>query len=129
MSDAAVASLVTGLITITTMVVGFLTLWLKLRYGVESKIDTNTLLTKQGAAAATEHAKVASEAASSAMIAAETLNRSLNGELDIRIKNVVSAAVSPLADALRIHAAQDEKNMVEIRDILRSLTTQAVICQ
>ncbi len=61
MSDAAISSLVTGLITVTTMVVGFLTLWVKLRYGtqmaekaaskaaeVEDKIDANTVLTVKG---------------------------------------------------------------------------------
>ncbi len=33
MSDAAILTLVSGLVTISTMVFGFLTLWVKLRYG------------------------------------------------------------------------------------------------
>lgn len=51
MSDAAVATLVSGVVTIVTMLVGFLTLWVKLKYGVEktkdveSKVDHNTALT------------------------------------------------------------------------------------
>ncbi len=35
MSDAAIAQVVAGLITITTVVVGFLTLWVKLKYGAD----------------------------------------------------------------------------------------------
>lgn len=59
MNDAAIANVVTGLVTITTLVVGFLTLWVKLRYGaeqaekaarkadvVERKIDYNTTKTE-----------------------------------------------------------------------------------
>lgn len=65
MSDAAVANLITGAVTITTLVVGFLTLWVKLRYGVkkaeevsvkaesvENKIDHNTILTQEAKDAA-----------------------------------------------------------------------------
>lgn len=70
MSEAAITSIITGLVTITTLVIGFLTLWVKLRYGVakaetialqaesvENKIDHNTHLTVQ----AKEAAKKASE--------------------------------------------------------------------
>jgi hypothetical protein len=59
-SDAAIAHTVTGLVTITTIMVGFLTLWIKLKYGfeqtsslsaktqtVEDKIDANTQKTEQ----------------------------------------------------------------------------------
>ena len=65
MSDAAITALVSGLVTITTIVVGFLTLWVKLKYGAEKvdyvaqKLDANTELTseaKDAAAKASEHA-------------------------------------------------------------------------
>ena len=83
MSDAAVVAVVTGLVTITTMVTGFLTLWVKLKYGVRvseeasesaklavvkadetasivgTKIDHNTAMTaetKEAATKANEHA-------------------------------------------------------------------------
>lgn len=83
MSDGAVASLVSALVTVTTMVIGFLTLWVKLKYGtrmaeeaavhaqtavvkaeetasaVSSKLDENTALTveaKEAATKASEHA-------------------------------------------------------------------------
>src|SRR5689334_13108395 len=60
-SDSAVASITASLVTIATMVIGFLTLWIKLKYGedrdkelkakadlVEAKIDVNTKITKAG---------------------------------------------------------------------------------
>lgn len=91
MSDAAITAIVSGLITITTMVIGFLTLWVKLKYGadkaeeasehaaravvkaeeaavkaicVEDKIDANTALTaevKDAATKASEHAVICDE--------------------------------------------------------------------
>lgn len=58
MTDGAITTIVAGVITVTTMVVGFLTLWVKLKYGaekaeetaskvkvVEGKIDDNTRIT------------------------------------------------------------------------------------
>ena len=73
MSDAAVTILVAGLVNVVTMVVGFLTLWVKLRYGVEkadsiarkadlveTKLDHNTQVTTQAAeeaARASAHAE------------------------------------------------------------------------
>lgn len=61
MSDAAITAITTVaacVVTVTTLVVGFLTLWLKMRYGaekaeeaaakakvVEAKLDANTLTT------------------------------------------------------------------------------------
>lgn len=65
MSDAAIANIVTGIVTIVTLVIGFLTLWVKLKYGaekaeeaavkadiVESKIDANTKISAAAAASA-----------------------------------------------------------------------------
>lgn len=70
MSDAAISSIVAGVLTLATMVIGFLTLWLKVKYGVdrvnavEGKIDHNTNLTTQAAdaaAKASEHALTCDE--------------------------------------------------------------------
>lgn len=53
MSDAAIASIVTGFVTVMLSLIGFLTLWAKLKYGekkveaVSTKIDANTALTKK----------------------------------------------------------------------------------
>jgi predicted nucleic acid-binding Zn-ribbon protein len=38
MSDSAIASIITGVVTVMTAIIGFLTLWVKLKYG-EAKID------------------------------------------------------------------------------------------
>lgn len=59
MSDAAITTLASSLVQIVLTVVGFLTLWVKLRYGVEvsqkaankaqdveSKLDANTVTTE-----------------------------------------------------------------------------------
>jgi len=90
-----------------------------------SKIDENTKLTKLGTTEATVNAKTAAQAAHSAKVAAESLSKSFDGELDVRIKNVVASAVDPLRSELKAHAAQDERNMVEIRDTLHKLTRTA----
>lgn len=64
MSDAAITAIVSGVITVAGMVVGFLTLWVKIKYGVEkvkeveSKVDANTVLTGEARSAsvrASEH--------------------------------------------------------------------------
>ena len=62
-----IASIVTGLVTITTTVVGLMTLWLKLKYkvaGVEDKIQTNTEITQRAERAAdraVEHTEACDE--------------------------------------------------------------------
>ena len=138
MSDAAVATLVAGLITIATMVVGFLTLWVKLKYGekktdeltkqsqtVEAKVDANTALTRSGTSAATRSAEVAAATATgAAQTAAKThaateaiavnIEKKLNGGLDVAIEKVVG----PLRQSLVEHAVNDERNM---RDIMSAL--------
>lgn len=85
------------------------------------KIDTNTEITKRGTHEAAANAIDAAEAASSAKEAADRLSRTLNGDLDIRIKNAIDAAVAPIHVAIETHAGHDEKNMEEIRGILSEL--------
>ena len=123
MSDAAVANLITGLVTITTVVVGFLTIWVKLKYGVqkaeeaatkakvvEEKIDNNTA--------------VAAFTATVAKVAADNLSEQINGLLDNRITVIVERHFGPLREELKAHSAQDEKNMNEIRDVLNRLVSK-----
>lgn len=66
MSDAAVASIVSAVVTVATMLAGLFTLWIKVAYGVtkveetSSKLDSNTHITNQAKDAATkayEHAE------------------------------------------------------------------------
>lgn len=59
MSDAAITTIVTGVVTCVTLIIGFLTLWVKLKHAatkaeaaatkaqeVELKLDSNTILTR-----------------------------------------------------------------------------------
>lgn len=125
MSDPAIATIVTGLVTITTMIVGFLTLWVKLRYGVESKITANTELTRAGTATATANAKIAASAASiaaeKAVLTENKITSMLNGELDTRMRGIVKESFDVLNTTFSAHAEQDDKNMKEIRDALSGL--------
>jgi uncharacterized protein YukE len=106
-----------------TMVIGFLTLWVKLRYSekkaqvVEAKIDTNTQITREGAKEAAATAKEVAKTASAANLAVENINKKLNGGLD----NALEGAIKPLRDAFQDHYLQDEANMKEIRSALANL--------
>ena len=100
-SDSAVAILVSGLITVTTMVVGFLTLWVKLKYSaeraeeaaikaeeavvkaevVEGKIDRNTIATRD----------VESKIDCNTLIT-ERIEKQTNGVLDARIAELANHA-------------------------------------
>ena len=91
-------------------VVGFLTLWLKLKYGVEKKVDDNTILTKAGIASADVAAEKAEVAANEASVVAGKMN----GGIDA----AVAAAIEPLRNEVRAHAAKDEENMREVRAAL-----------
>ena len=134
MSDAAIASIVTGIVTMTTIVVGFLTLWLKLRYGegktealakkaevVENKIDNNTLLTKAAGTAAVQNAHNAAVAANETKEAtqniADTISKKLNGGLDHAIETVIK----PIREALQEHVEHNNRNMNELRAALEDL--------
>ncbi len=128
MSDTAwtqVAQMVLG-------VVGLITLWLKIRsakQSVETKIDAkseaiqtsvddNTKLTKQGTAAATLHAseaKVAATdaavaasdaavAASGAKVAAQEVSKKLNGGLD----HAIATALAPIREEMKSFVTNDK---------------------
>ena len=125
MSDAAITSIIAGLITITTMVVGFLTLWVKLRYGVkevENKVDVNTAMTRAGTGAAAKAALAAATAASEAKTTTETIAESINKKFNGGgVELMIEAAVKPLRDALTDHVIHDDECMREIRDALSDL--------
>ena len=127
MSDSAIATIVTGLVTMVTLIVGFLTLWVRLKYGadkVERKIDVNTALTKAGTEEAAANAKVAASAATKAADKADALAIQMNGGLDDRMIAIVKAHTGPLAAVLESHAKQDDKHMAEIRFALGELRDQ-----
>lgn len=127
MSEANIAAIittvVTGAVTITTLVIGFLTLWVKLKYGVEKaeeaatkaqvvegKIDNNTVITTAASIAAATNADNAAKMA-----------EQLNGKLEERISSIVRRHVDPIVVVLKTHSEQDDKNMSEIRQALGEL--------
>ena len=93
MSDSAITVIVSGTVQAIVLVVGFLTLWIKLRYGVEDKIDLNTKLTKAGTTEAANSAQLAALRSTDAKAAADELRKTLNGALDKRIEEAVKLAV------------------------------------
>lgn len=120
MSDAAIATVCAAFVTVATSVVGFLVMWVKIKYAaeradeaatkakvVEDKIDNNTELTRTGTTAATEHAIVAATAATAAKTLAEsvdtktdTIVKQTNGNVDVMKNMIVTMAerVSKLED-------------------------------
>jgi hypothetical protein len=104
MSDAAVTAVVAGAVNIVGMVIGFLTLWMKVKYGAEKaaaavtkaeaaeetlgrKIDDNTKITQAGA---------------------DAVARKLNGGLD----QALAEATAPINERL----AQNEQKIAELAD-------------
>lgn len=69
MSDAAVTAIVAGVVNVAGLLVGFLTLWLKVKHGVEKvnavdqKVDVNTALTTEAKDAASRAASTDAERA------------------------------------------------------------------
>lgn len=134
MSDAAIVSIVTGVVTVVV-------LWLKLRYGVEAKadqltkqveektnaiattaaavetkIDTNTQITRAGASAAVVTAKSAADAAVATKVVADQINSKINGGID----GAVATAIAPIrkdVDELSVYVHQRN------HDLLNSLQT------
>ncbi len=110
MTDAAVATIVSGAITIAGMIVGFLTMWFKVKYtnqSVEEKVDANTRVTKEGTTEATEHAKVAAEAANSVSMTTQSIDRKLNGGLH----SAIHAAIDPVRAAMEEHKQELNEKM------------------
>lgn len=132
MSDAAIASIVTGCVTMMGLLVGFLTMFVKLRYNadkadeVSTKVDKNTEVTKLGIAEASSHAQAAADAASNAATQTTSLAEQLNGKLEAKIEGIVAAHVRPILTAMGDHSAQDDKNMAEIRKALGELRDRTV---
>lgn len=126
MSDGAIAAIVSGAVTIATMLFAYL----KLKYQaeqakeeakqakvkaaqVEDKIDQNTAITKGGLVAAAKTA----EDVKTALTATNEVAKKLNGGID----SAIESAVKPIRQAMADHAIQDEANMKEIRSALEDI--------
>ncbi len=142
MSDAAILSIVSSIITVIPMIVGFLTLWVKLRYGVEQataakentdgvkgQIDDNTAVTKAGLVVAATNAQAAVGAATEAHAAVEQMGKQLSKKLNGGIDSAIAGAVDPIRVALAEHAARVDglEKYIHDRnhDLLDALHTQS----
>lgn len=123
MSDTAVIAICGCILQI----VGFLTMWVKLKYGadkaeeaatkaknLEDKLDANTKITKAGVVQATNAASTASETKA----VTEVLKNKLNGGVDAAVRE----GILPVQKALDEHAETDEANMKEINVRFKELT-------
>lgn len=130
MSDTVIMSIVSGLVTVVTMVLGFLTLWLKLKYGVENKIDHNTTLTQEGTAAAKRGTDAAVRTSSDAKNAIKSISDRLNGGID----ESINTAVGPVKQMLLDHVTELDKFQEyshqrnhDILGYIHTLTTQLAV--
>lgn len=139
MSDATIAVIVSGAVQLAVAGLGFLTLWVKLRYGVEEKakelktktdlvgrkIDDNTTITVEANQAAVSSAQTAASVASAAKTAVDRIDRKLNGGIDSSIRE----ATDPIHAVLKQHTGRIEEltDYVHKRnhEVLNALQTQA----
>lgn len=126
LSDAAVASIMTGLVTIATVVVGFLSMWIKLRYGVESKIDNNTEITRTNAKQAVDAATTVATKADAIAEKTDAIAEKINGGLERKIEAIVKLYVGPITAAMAAHSEQDDRNVQEIKKALGELRDRIV---
>jgi hypothetical protein len=105
MSDAGIATIVSGAVTVATMVVGFLTLWVKVRYGFDRSEEAKNRIEGKVDATATTALEV---------------NKKLNGGVDSSVKE----AMRPMVDRLNDHANRInnlEQKMALLRESMDSL--------
>lgn len=124
MSDAAIMSLVSGAVTVTTLVVGFLTLWARLRYGVQEvgeKVDDNTRITRAGTTAAATNAAAATAAATQARRTTEAIAQNIERKLNGGIDAAVAEAVAPIRQVIEEHARADEETTKAVESRLAAL--------
>ena len=125
MSDAAVTVLVSGLVQVMVLVMGFLTLWVKLKYGVEEARDAAGKAEKSAILAAAKvedvEAKLAANTAmtDSVNIKADTIVSQTNGNIEqmaMLIKQVAER-VDKLEDYNRLssHRVLDAINTIHLK--------------
>lgn len=119
MSDAAVASIVGGVITIVTLVVGFLTLWVKLKYGV-TKLEEAAKTGAENKLAVAENTQLTRRNTS----AVDNVASQLNGALDDKVTRIIKDHTEPLVKAFEAHNRQDQANMDRIETAIKELSTK-----
>ncbi len=136
MSDAAIATICGTLVTIVTIVIGFLKVYTDLKYNakkteairndtsyiadktnrlsdkadiVEKKIDANTEVTVKGSVEATKNAVVAANTAAEAKSATVQVAEDLKKKLNGGIDDAINKAVEPIHKQLREHGIRIEE--------------------
>ncbi len=135
MSDTGITVLVAGLLQLATMIVGFLTLWIKLKYGaeqaekaklkaemVERKIDENTSITKSGTEAAAKSANAAAVTAVKAKSAADAIAQDLKTKLNGGVDLAIESNIKPIRDALQDHIMRYESDMKSVQLSLKEIS-------
>src|SRR5436190_278087 len=110
------------------MVVGFLTLWVKLKYGadkveetaskvevVEKKLDMNTQITRAGTVEAAINAQEAVKSAIEAKDTATETREVVLAHMNGGVAQQVAEALAPIHQALAEHTRHDDRLMEEIR--------------
>lgn len=97
MSDAAITAIVSGVITVATMVTGFLTLWIKLKYGADK-------------------AEEASEHAQKAVNKAEETAKEVTGKIDAN--TALTAEVKEVATKASEHAITCDEEKVKMMKVI-----------
>ena len=108
---------------LATFLLGLLNAWRQRK--IETKVDDNTQLTKDGTAKAVANAKDAAYAAGTAKAATELLYERMNGGLDDRITKIVKEHTEPLVKAFSEHNDQDQRNMNKIELAIKQLADQS----
>lgn len=132
MSDAAIANIVTGIVTVTTIVIGFATLWLKLKYGVEKKADEAALKAAEVEGKIDGNTQITSEVRNATAKVAEhvidcdeerkTLLRNINAH-ESRILNLENQMLSLKASVDLVSKNMDSTRH-EVRGHLQTLTNK-----
>jgi len=126
MSDAAVATIVSGAITITGMIIGFFTMLIKLKNAskqVEDKIDANTEITQAGTDAAASNAKEAVHAANSVAITTSSIDKKLNGGLH----KAINDAIDPIKGKMEVLEKYVHQRNHDVLDGMQLLSTQMTL--
>ena len=126
MSDAAVATIVSGMITIVTLIIGFFTMLIKLKYAKEA-VDANTELTKAGTEAAASNAKEAAVAASSVVLTTDSINKKLNGGLHSTINEAIQPELKTIQDKFDALASYVHQRNHDVLDGMQLLSTQMTL--
>ena len=136
MSDAAVTSIVTGVITIASMLIGFMTLWVKVRYGIDKAEAASVEATKQAIVKATDVEKkidnntVISTSARDAAVKAEEQTNGMMSRYEEQLANhhtritVLEGQIAVLKASVDTVVKNIDSTRHEMRGHLQTITAK-----